>query len=187
MLALPSGRRASLLRIAAGGLQLRWALFADILRVGLVGTVSTVATSTSASHSLGGLPGTAAFGLWHRITAGVSAQFRWGVWAHPGWPWFGTIGASQRGLYAARHPGWCGDWIRDDQGHWPAGLQLIRRPRQSLFNAKPAMSEAGSRYRGSSGPWYGFFGLGLVLYFTASEGAGRLLWPVLAATSHAWW
>ena len=28
------------------------------------------------------------------------------------------------------------------------------------------------------GPFYGFFGLGLVLYF-ASQGAGRLLWPVL--------
>jgi hypothetical protein len=29
------------------------------------------------------------------------------------------------------------------------------------------------------GPTYGFFGLGLSLYF-ASQGAGRLLWPLLA-------
>ena len=29
------------------------------------------------------------------------------------------------------------------------------------------------------GPTYGFFGLGLCLYF-ASQGAGRLLWPLLA-------
>jgi hypothetical protein len=28
------------------------------------------------------------------------------------------------------------------------------------------------------GPTYGFFGLGLCLYF-ASQGAGRLLWPLL--------
>ena len=28
------------------------------------------------------------------------------------------------------------------------------------------------------GPFYGFFGVGLVLYF-ASQGAGRLLWPVI--------
>jgi Na+-driven multidrug efflux pump len=28
------------------------------------------------------------------------------------------------------------------------------------------------------GPFYGFFGLGLVLYF-ASQGAGRLRWPVI--------
>ena len=29
------------------------------------------------------------------------------------------------------------------------------------------------------GPFYGFFGLGLALYF-ASQGAGRLLWPLVA-------
>ena len=34
-------------------------------------------------------------------------------------------------------------------------------------------------YLRSVGPFYGFFGLGLVLYF-ASQGAGKLLWPVLA-------
>jgi hypothetical protein len=28
------------------------------------------------------------------------------------------------------------------------------------------------------GPFYGFFGMGLVLYF-ASQGAGKLLWPVV--------
>ena len=48
----------------------------------------------------------------------------------------------------------------------------------SLFNTEPAMIEAGSQYLRIVGPWYGFFGLGLVLYF-ASQGAGRLLWPVL--------
>ena len=34
-------------------------------------------------------------------------------------------------------------------------------------------------YLRAVGPCYGFFGVGLVLYF-ASQGAGRLLWPVLA-------
>jgi Na+-driven multidrug efflux pump len=29
------------------------------------------------------------------------------------------------------------------------------------------------------GPFYGFFGLGLALYF-ASQGAGRLAWPLIA-------
>jgi hypothetical protein len=29
------------------------------------------------------------------------------------------------------------------------------------------------------GPVYGFFGLGMVLYFS-SQGAGRLMWPLLA-------
>src|SRR5262249_21299523 len=49
----------------------------------------------------------------------------------------------------------------------------------SLFGTDPAMLEAGSRYLQTVGPFYGFFGLGLALYF-ASQGAGRLLWPLLA-------
>jgi len=48
----------------------------------------------------------------------------------------------------------------------------------SLFNSDPAMLEAGAQYLRTVGPVYGFFGLGLVLYF-ASQGAGRLLWPVI--------
>jgi Na+-driven multidrug efflux pump len=41
------------------------------------------------------------------------------------------------------------------------------------------MIEAGSRYLHTVGPVYGLFGLGMALYF-ASQGAGRLLWPLLA-------
>ena len=37
-------------------------------------------------------------------------------------------------------------------------------------------------YLRAVGPFYGFFGVGLVLYF-ASQGAGRLLWPVLCPSS----
>src|SRR5207245_909359 len=37
----------------------------------------------------------------------------------------------------------------------------------------------GSRYLRAVGPFYGLFGLGLALTF-ASQGAGRLLWPLLA-------
>ena len=39
------------------------------------------------------------------------------------------------------------------------------------------MIQAGSQYLRIVGPWYGFFGLGLVLYFASR--AGRLPWPVL--------
>jgi Na+-driven multidrug efflux pump len=47
-----------------------------------------------------------------------------------------------------------------------------------LFDRDPAMLEAGANYLQIVGPTYGFFGLGIVLYF-ASQGAGRLLWPVI--------
>src|SRR5205814_1364131 len=49
----------------------------------------------------------------------------------------------------------------------------------SLFDTDPAMLDAGSRYLHTVGPLYGLFGLGIALYF-ASQGAGRLLWPLLA-------
>ena len=40
------------------------------------------------------------------------------------------------------------------------------------------MLETGATYLRVVGPTYGFFGLGLSLYF-ASQGAGRLAWPLL--------
>lgn len=46
-----------------------------------------------------------------------------------------------------------------------------------LFSAEPAMIATGSAYLRIVGPFYGFFGLGLSLYF-ASQGAGKLLWPL---------
>lgn len=47
----------------------------------------------------------------------------------------------------------------------------------TLFDRDPAMLAMGGQYLRIVGPFYGFFGLGLVLYF-ASQGAGRLVWPI---------
>ena len=44
------------------------------------------------------------------------------------------------------------------------------------------MIAAGSAYLRIVGPFYGFFGLGMALYF-ASQGAGALKWPLLAGLS----
>jgi Na+-driven multidrug efflux pump len=41
------------------------------------------------------------------------------------------------------------------------------------------MIATGTAYLRLVGPVYGFFGVGLALYF-ASQGAGRLLWPLFA-------
>jgi len=48
-----------------------------------------------------------------------------------------------------------------------------------LFTSDPSVIAAGSTYLRIVGPFYGFFGLGLALYF-ASQGAGRLWWPLVA-------
>jgi Na+-driven multidrug efflux pump len=48
----------------------------------------------------------------------------------------------------------------------------------NLFGQDPGLVAAGAPYLRIVGPCYGFFGLGLALYF-ASQGAGRLLWPLV--------
>src|SRR3989442_15623068 len=49
-----------------------------------------------------------------------------------------------------------------------------------LFSTNPEVLAVGTTYLRIVGPTYGCFGLGLALYF-ASQGAGRLLWPLLAS------
>ncbi|MFF7395861.1 MATE family efflux transporter [Achromobacter sp. NPDC008082] len=48
-----------------------------------------------------------------------------------------------------------------------------------LFGAEDHMLEAGATYLCTVGPVYGFFAMGFSMYF-ASQGAGRLKWPLLA-------
>ena len=50
----------------------------------------------------------------------------------------------------------------------------------TLFSDDAALNAVGALYLTIVGPFYGFFGMGLALYF-ASQGAGRLGWPLLAA------
>ena len=171
----------SLLRPSLRGLQLRWALFADMLRVGLVGTVPTVATNLAIgiTTALVGAYGTAAiagYGTASRLEY-LLVPLVFGLGA-PLVAMVGTcIGAGQR--ERALRATWIGAAIAfamtEAIGLWAAAYPAAWL---SLFNTEPAMIEAGSQYLRIVGPWYGFFGLGLVLYF-ASQGAGRLLWPVL--------
>jgi putative MATE family efflux protein len=51
-----------------------------------------------------------------------------------------------------------------------------------LFTHDPAIIATGSLYLRIVGPFYGFFGVGLALYF-ASQAAGRLRWPIASATT----
>jgi MATE family, multidrug efflux pump len=51
----------------------------------------------------------------------------------------------------------------------------------ALFSPDPGVIETGSAYLRIVGPAYGFFGLGMALYF-ASQGAARLFWPLLSGS-----
>ena len=50
-----------------------------------------------------------------------------------------------------------------------------------LFSSDANVLATGTLYLRIVGPAYGFVGLGMLLYF-ASQGASRVLWPVLAGT-----
>ena len=51
-----------------------------------------------------------------------------------------------------------------------------------VFSHDPDVLAAGAAYLRIVGPVYGFFGLGLALYF-ASQGAGRLTWPIVGSAT----
>jgi len=171
----------SLLRPSFAGLRLRWPLFRDILRIGVVGMVSTVATNLTIgiTTALVGHHGTAAiagYGTGSRLEY-LLVPLVFGLGA-PLVAMVGTcIGAGQR--ERALRATWAGAALAFAMTEG-IGLLAAAFPHAwlSQFNADPAMLEAGSRYLRIVGPMYGFFGLGLVLYF-ASQGAGRLLWPVI--------
>jgi Na+-driven multidrug efflux pump len=182
VLALYLGSPRSLLRPALRGTRLRWVLFRDILRVGLAGSVSTVATNLSIAVvvALVGAFGSAAiagYGTASRLEY-LLIPLVFGIGA-PLVAMVGTcIGAGQR--ERALRAAWIGAALSFAMAQ-AIGLWAAAFPHTwlRLFSDDPAMLEAGAHYLRSVGPLYGFFGLGLVLYF-ASQGAGKLLWPVLA-------
>jgi putative MATE family efflux protein len=172
----------SIVRLGLKGARLRWPLFCDILRVGLVAALITVATNLTiaiATALVGGFgpAAIAGYGVGSRLEY-LLIPLVFGL-GGPLVAMVGTsIGAGRRDR--ALRIAWIGAAIAaavcEFIGCWAA---LFPRAWLSLFDSDPAMIEAGSRYLQVVGPVYGLFGLGMALYF-ASQGAGRLLWPLLA-------
>jgi len=174
--------QSSLLKPSLVTVKLRWPLFRDILRIGLVGSISTVATNLAigVATSLAGGFGPAAI-------AGYGTASRLEYLLVPlvfglGAPLVAMVGTCMgAGLHErALRASWIGAGMAFAMTE-AIGLAAAAFPRAwlSLFGTDPAMLEAGTLYLRAVGPLYGFFGVGLVLYF-ASQGAGRLLWPVAA-------
>jgi Na+-driven multidrug efflux pump len=179
-----SGRNIARLRLAP----LSWARAREILRVGAVAGVSTVQTNVTIAlvTALVGLSAgpaaVAGFGTAARLEY-LLVPLVFGI-GGPLVALVGTnIGAGQR--ERALRIAWTGATtafvLCEIIGVAP---RCIPAPGCSLFGSDPAMIEAGSAYLRAVGPFYGCFGFGLALYF-ASQGAGKLLWPLLAV-SPAW-
>lgn len=161
---------------------LSWPMFADILRVGAAGSVSTLQTSltvvltTGLVGRFGGPDAVAGYGTAARLEY-LLIPLVFGLGA-PMVALVGTnIGAGQRdrALRIALTGGAIAFVLSE-----AVGLAAAVWPRAwlGLFGSDPRMLEAGVEYLRIVGPAYGFFGLGLSLYF-ASQGAGRLAWPLL--------
>jgi putative MATE family efflux protein len=174
-----SGRSVVRFRRAA----LRPALFADILRVGAAGAISTLQTSltvaltTAIVGAHGGSDAVAGYGTGARLEY-LLIPLVFGLGA-PMVALVGTnIGAGQRerALRIALTGGALAFAISE-----AVGLAAAAWPHAwlGLFGNDPKMLATGTDYLHVVGPAYGFFGLGLSLYF-ASQGAGRLGWPLLA-------
>ena len=174
-----SGR--SVVRLAFRGIGIRWLLFADILRVGLVAALITVQTNLTIAIATGivgafGPAAIAGYGTGSRLEY-LLIPLVFGL----GGPLVAMVGTDigagrpERALRVS----WIGAAIAAGLCEMIGLAAAAPRAWLSLFDTAPAMIDAGTRYLHAVGPVYGLFGLGMALYF-AAQGAGRLLWPLLA-------
>jgi putative MATE family efflux protein len=174
-----SGRNLARFRLVP----IRWAPIREILRVGAVGAVNTVQINVTigatmalvAAHA--GPTAVAGFGTGTRLeyllpplAFGIGAPLVALVGANIG------AGQNARALRIAFIGSGLAFLLTELVGLsaaiWPAAWL-------GLFGHDPELLEVGTTYLRIVGPCFGFFGLGIALYFS-SQGAGRLAWPLIA-------
>jgi len=163
--------------------RLTWAPMREILRVGAISSIVSLSTNVSigVATGLAGVVGPAAvagYGTGARLEY-LLVPLVFGLGA-PVAAMVGTcIGAGNR--ERAMRVAWTGAAIAGGITE-AIGLAAALFPHAwlTLFGSDPAMLETGTLYLRIVGPAYGFFGGGLALYF-ASQGAGRMGWPMAAA------
>lgn len=163
--------------------RLGWAPLRDILRVGALSSLVSISTNVTIASATGfvgayGPAAIAGYGIGTRLEY-LLVPLVFGLGA-PIAALVGTaVGAGdrQRALRAA----WTGALIAGalTEAIGVAGA-MMPQAWLSLFGQDAAMIATGSQYLRSVGPFYGFFGMALALYF-ASQGAARLAWPLIAA------
>ncbi len=178
-------RRSSALRPGAGDFRLEWRVFRDILRVGGVSVLSalqTVLTTVILTGFVGryGAAALAGYGVGLRLellqiplvfAVGQALVVLVGTHVGAGRParakriaWIGAALAASISLAIG------------------ATVALVPQAWVSLFSADPGVLDSGSRYLRTVAPFYPFLAAGMALYF-ASQGAGRVVLPVLSGTA----
>ena len=163
--------------------RLRWPPAYEILRVGAVASLITVTTNLAIAVATG-LVGTAGAAAVAGYGTGVRLEYLlvplvFGLGGALVAMVGTSIGAGRRDR--ALRVAWTGAAIAGAVTE-AIGIAAALYPTAwlGLFGDDPLMLAVGSQYLRIVGPFYGFFGAGLALYF-ASQGAGRLGWPLIAA------
>ena len=165
------------------GLRLRWPLFREILRVGAPGSLNTILTNLTVVLLTGlvgpfGATALAGYGLGARLEY-LQIPIVFGLGSGLVTMVGTSMGAGHRAR--AQRVAWVGAAMAAGvTGTIGILAALFPHAWLGLFTSDPAVLAAGTRYLRLVGPCYGFFGAGLALYF-ASQGAGRLLWPLLSS------
>lgn len=165
--------------------RLRWPLFRDILRIGLLASLTSIMTNVTIAMTTGvvgafGPAAIAGYGVGTRLEY-LLVPLAFGF----GGPLVALVGTNMgagnrdRALRAAWIGGWLCFGLTEAIG---VAAALFPSAWLGLFDRDPDMIAAGSMYLRIVGPFFGFFGLGMALYF-ASQGAGALTWPLLAGLS----
>ncbi|MBL8384159.1 MAG: MATE family efflux transporter [Burkholderiales bacterium] len=172
------------LTLTLTGIPLSRELFVDILKVGALACLSPVQSVlatvvfTGLIARLGVLP-LAGYGIGQRLEfLLIPIAFGVGVAAVP---MVGmAIGAGD--VRRARRVAWTAGGVSAvNLGLLGSAVAVFPDLWAGLFSADPAVLEVARQYLRWAGPAFAFFGLGLTLYF-ASQGSGKVLGPVLAAT-----
>jgi len=185
VMALVVFRPSSALRPRGPDFALDAALFADILRVGgmsVLNSFQTVLTAVVLTGFVGhfGAAALAGYGVGVRLellqiplvfAVGQALVVLIGT----------NIGAGQPGR--AKRIAWTGTALAATICLAIGGTAaLIPHAWVGLFSTDPAVLDAGTTYLRIVGPFYSLLGASIALYF-ASQGAGRMLRPVLTATA----
>lgn len=178
-------RRGGAVHLARTPWRLRTDLLRDILRVGLPASLSpvlsnasiAVATALVGSYGVAALAGYGvaarleyilvpiAFGFGTALTALVATN----------------MGAGQR--ERALRVTWLGGGVVAAITS-AIGITAAVAPAlwMDFFTSDPLVRSFGASYLNGVGGFYGFFGLGLALFF-ASQGAGRMAWPLVGSVA----
>lgn len=163
--------------------RLDWRVIGSVMRVGALSSLQSIQTNvivggaTALVALQGGVDAVAGFGTGVRLEY-LLIPLIFGIGA-PMVAMVGTnlgAGRGDRALHIALAGAGLAFFVTETVG---LAAAVFPEAWLYLFSAEPAMVATGSAYLRIVGPFYGFFGIGLALYF-AAQGAGRLFWPVVA-------